>query len=276
MTVLPVGEPCGASGEAFGEPEIVVFRDAQAVAVAAAERIALAAVAAVGRRGRADIASTGGSTPAGIYFALTAPPLISRVPWDALHVWLGDDRFVPRSDEHSNMRSIDHGLLGGGGRPAPLPPANAHPWPIKAALHVAGGPLAGPASCAAAHEVEMRAVLPVDAQGRPAFDLVLIGVGGDAHVMSLFPDSPALDAPGWTAGVAAPVHVAPRVPRVTCTPSVLVGTPSLLVVVTGASKAAMVARVLGAERDVHAMPAQLARRAGATWLLDDDSASALP
>ena len=64
--------------------------------------------------------------------------------------------------------------------------------------------------------------------------------------------------------------------RVTCTPAVLCGTSALLVVVTGGSKAAMVARVLGADRDVHAMPAQLARRGCATWLLDDDSASARP
>jgi len=275
VTFPLVDEPCGAGGEA-GEPEIVVLRDARAVAHAAADRIAAAAVAAVDRRGRADIASTGGSTPASIYAALAAEPLVSRVPWRDLHVWLGDDRFVPRSDAHSNMHAIDHGLLGDDGRAAPLPAANAHPWPIEAALDIAGGRLAGPDSCAAAHEAELRAALPVDAHGRPAFDLVLIGVGGDAHVMSLFPGSPALDAPGWTAGVAAPTHIAPHVARVTCTPAVLCGTPSLLVVVTGASKAAIIARILGAGRDVHAMPAQLARRAGATWLLDDDSASALP
>lgn len=275
MTFPAIEGLCGAS-DAAGEPEIIVLRDAHAVAHAAAARIAAAAAAAVERRGRADVASTGGSTPMGIYSALAASPLVSRVPWDALHVWLGDDRFVPRSDAHSNMRTIDHGLLGVDGRPGPLPVANAHPWPIVAALDATGGPLAGPDACAAAHETEMRAVLPVDAHGRPAFDLVLIGVGGDGHVMSLFPRSPALDAPGWTAGVAAPTHVAPHVARVTCTPTVLCGTSALLVVVTGGSKAAMVARVLGADRDVHAMPAQLARRACATWLLDDDSASALP
>ena len=286
MTVPAVDEPIGASeasgaGEASGEPEVagepevVVLRDARAVAHAAAERIAAAAIAAAERRGRADVASTGGSTPVGIYTALTAARLAGRVPWDALHIWLGDDRFVPRSDAHSNMRAIDHGLLGVDGRPAWLPIANAHPWPIEAALDATGGPLAGPNACAAAHEAEMRAVLPVDAHGRPVFDLVLVGMGGDGHVMSLFPGSPALDAPGWATGVAAPTHIAPHVARVTCTAAVLCGTRTLLVVATGASKAAMVARVLGAGRDVRAMPAQLARRAGATWILDDDSAAAL-
>jgi 6-phosphogluconolactonase len=275
VTQPAADEMCGAS-EASGEPEIVVLRDAHAVGRAAAEWIAAAAAAAVERRGRADIASTGGSTPMGIYTALAAPPIATRVPWDGLHVWLGDDRFVPRSDAHSNMRTIDHGLLGADGRAAPLPAENAHPWPVEASIRATGGPLAGPLACAAAHEAEMRAALPADALGRPVFDLVLIGVGGDAHVMSLFPGSPALDAPGWTAGVAAPTHIEPHVARVTCTAAVLCGTPALLVVVTGASKAAMIARVLRSDRDVHAMPAQLARRDGATWILDDESASALP
>jgi 6-phosphogluconolactonase/glucosamine-6-phosphate isomerase/deaminase len=95
-------------------------------------------------------------------------------------------------------------------------------------------------------------------------------------VLSLFPGSPAIDAPGWTVGVAAPSHIEPHVPRVTCTPSILCATPCIVVVATGASKAAMVARALRGDRDVHALPAQLARRPGATWILDAEAASALP
>lgn len=268
-------EPCGAEALARGEPAILVVPDADAVARTAAERLVAAVVAAVDRRGRADVSSTGGSTPLRIYAALASPPLLERVPWGGLHLWLGDDRFVPRTDPLSNMVPIDRGLLGGDGRPTPLSPENVHPWPIDATLATVGGPLAGPAACAAAHETEMRAALPTDAQGRPIFDAVLVGVGADAHVLSLFPGSPAIDAPDWTVGVAAPSHIEPHVPRVTCTPSILCATPCIVVVVIGASKAAMVARVLREERDIHALPAQLARRVGATWILDEEAAADL-
>ena len=271
-----VDEPCDGGHAASGDPEILVMPGSHAVAGTAAKILAEGIAAAVERRGRADVATTGGSTPHGVYRALVAAPLAGRVPWHGLHVWLGDDRFVPRADPLSNMRAIDAVLLGQDGHPAMLSPGNVHPWPTDGTFDVVGGPLAGPTACAAAHEVEMRAALPIDAQGRPVFDVVLVGVGADAHVLSLFPGSPAIDATGWTAALAAPTHVAPHVRRVTCTPCVLCATPRLVVVVTGASKAAMVAHVLGADRDVHALPAQLARRAGATWILDEEAAAALP
>ncbi len=268
-------DACGAAGPEAGEPEVLVLADPVAVARAAATRLVAAVAAAVDRRGRADVASTGGSAPAGIYAALAAAPLAGRMPWEGLHVWLGDDRFVPRTDPRSNMAPIDRDLLGGNGRPTPLPTRNVHPWPTDAALAAASGPLAGPGACAAAHEAEMRAGLPTDAQGWPVFDVVLVGVGTDGHVLSLFPGSPAVDAPGWTAWAAAPTHIEPQVARVTCTPPILLATPCVIVTATGASKAAMIAHLLRTDRDVHALPAQLARRAAATWILDAEAAAIL-
>ncbi len=255
-----------------GEPEVVVVPDAAAAGVEAATRLAALVADAVRRRGRADIATLGGSTPVGIYRAMVAEPLRSAIPWESLHVWFGDDRFVARGHADSNVAHVDAILRGGRHRSgSPLPGTNIHPWPVD--LVVRAGGRAG--ECAAAYAYQLRAALPEDAVGRPVFDAVLVGVGPDGHLLSIFPGSPALDAPGWTAAVPAPTHMAPHVPRVTCTPAALDGAAALLVVAHGAAKAAVLARVLEGPRDVRALPAQLARRAGATWIVDVEAAARL-
>jgi 6-phosphogluconolactonase len=267
------GEPDGDRPSADpGEPEVLVLRDPAATGLAAAERITTAARDAVTRRGRADVATTGGSTPSAIYRALVSDALRGCVPWAALHLWFGDDRFVARHHADSNVGPVDAVLLGrDGGVGSPLPHANVHPWPVGATLE-AGGTAA---DCAAAYEAEMRAVLAVDGAGRPVFDLVLVGIGPDGHLLSVFPGSRAFDAPGWTAAIPAPSHVGPHLDRVTCTPEILDGARTLLAVAHGATKAGVVARILDGPRDERALPAQRARRTGATWLLDEAAAAGL-
>jgi 6-phosphogluconolactonase len=255
-----------------GEPEILVLADPAAVHREAARRLAAAATEAVGTRGRADVATTGGSTPAGIYRELAAAPLRDETPWERLHLWFGDDRFVPRAHHHSNVGPVDavlHGDDGGGG--TPLPPGNVHPWPIEATVEAGGDA----AMCAAAYELEMRRAVPADDAGRPRFDAIVIGVGPDGHVLSVFPGSATFEAVRWTAAVPAPTHVAPHVERVTCTPVVLAATPVLLVAAHGKAKAEAIARILAGPRDVRALPGQLARRVGATWLLDEAAAAGI-
>jgi 6-phosphogluconolactonase len=255
-----------------GEPEVLVLRDPAATGLAAAERIATAARDAVARRGRADMATTGGSTPTAIYRALVSDALRPRVPWAALHLWFGDDRFVARHHTDSNVGPVDAVLFGRDGGPgSSLPRANVHPWPVAATLEEGGTA----ADCAAAYEAEMRASLAVDRAGRPIFDVVLVGIGPDGHLLSVFPGSRAFDAPGWTVEIPAPLHVGPHVVRVTCTPRILDAAETLLAVAHGATKAAVVARILGGPRDERALPAQRARRAGATWLLDEAAAAGL-
>jgi len=273
--------PGVAHQAALGEPSIVVRPDAATAAVAVAEALVDALVAGTARRGRADLASTGGSTPAAVYRALLADPLRGRVPWTVLHLWVGDDRFVPRGDPDCNMGAVDRVLLPGDARrglaPAPLDPAHVHPWPTDAAL--AAGE--GPAACAARFEATLRAELATDNAGRPVFDAILVGIGLDGHLLSVFPGSAAFDAPGWATWAPAPAHVAPHLDRVTLTPAALDATPGLVVAAFGAGKAAIVAELLGPghggpDRDERALPALRARRAGATWVLDTAAAAGLP
>lgn len=254
-----------------GEPEILVAADPRACAAVAAARLAAAIEQAVATRRRADIATTGGSTPAGIYAELAAPPLRARVPWQQLHVWFGDDRFVPRDHPASNVTALDRALVAGRVPAGPLPAANVHPVPVDAAQAVGDGP----AACARRYADEIRSTLPLDGAGRPAFDAVLVGVGPDGHLLSVFPGSVVPGSRDWAAAVPAPAHVRPHLPRVTIHPALLDATPALLVVAFGAGKAAILGHVLDGPRDLARIPAQRARRAGANWILDAAAAALL-
>src|SRR6185503_14946619 len=112
--------------------------------------------------------------------------------------------------------------------------------------------------------------------GFPIFDIVLLGVGSDGHILSVFPGSPLLDSDAVVSAVPAPTHIEPHVPRISLNPRI-VGVARLPIVVShGAGKAESLASVLGPERDVRRWPAQLARREGAVWFLDRAAAAGLP
>ena len=276
MTARPRHEPGHDLPEAPGEPEILVAATPTAAATLAAGRLAAAIATALARRGRADIATTGGSICPELYRALLAPPIRDRIPWDRLHLWFGDDRFVPRDDPESNLRAVDLVLLAGDAaaslEPAPLPPQNLHPVPVDATLAEGGGP----AEAAAAYEAALRVALPVDVAGRPVFDAIVVGIGPDGHLLSVFPGSAAFDSTGWVIPIPAPTHVRPHLARVSLTPGALDATRALFPIAFGAAKAAMLAAVLAGPRDERRLPAQRARRAGATWILDAAAAGSLP
>ncbi len=266
----------------MNEPEILVFPDQAAGAIEAAGRVAASLADAVAARGRADWATTGGSTPVAIYRRLAARPLVNAIPWADVHVWWGDDRYVPRDHPLSNVKPFEDVLLdvsdaeegtaGAGYAGVPLPAENVHPFRTGEAI----GRGAGAAWCAAALADELRAAGLPEREGWPVFDLMLLGVGPDGHVLSVFPGSSALDAPELALAIPAPTHVEPHVERVTLNPAVIGVARQVIVVVAGAEKAEVVADIFGPERDFRQWPAQLARREGAVWILDEAAASRLP
>ena len=254
-----------------GEPTIRVLDDAAAASQAAAVAIAAGLRDADAIRGRADWATTGGSSPVGIYRALRVLPLREVVPWANVHVWWGDDRFVPRDDPQSNIRPLDHELLPRRWN-VPLPHENLHPMRMDEAI--ASG--AGTAWVAEAYAEELRSAgIPVAANGFPALDVVLLGIGGDGHLLSVFPGSPLLESTAWASAVAAPAHIEPHVERVSLHPAIVATARRVIIVAIGAGKADILADVLGSELDVRRWPTQLARRSNATWLLDRDAAAKL-
>jgi 6-phosphogluconolactonase len=252
-----------------GEPEVLVLPDADAVHLVAAERIAAALGVATADGHEAHWATTGGSTPGGIYAALVRPPLRDRVAWERVHLWLGDDRFVGRDDPLCNVRIADAILLAMGG--VPIPDDHVHPVPADEAIEAG----LDAEWAAARYAEEVAALVPPAPDGWPAFDVVVVGVGPDGHVLSVFPGSAALDSRALALAIPAPTHIEPHVERVTLNPTILDDARVLMAVVTGRKKASVLGKVFGPVRDERRWPSQRARRAGATWILDEAAAADL-
>lgn len=231
--------------------EIAIVADP---AVAAAERIA-----AVVRRG-GQIALAGGSTPRRAYELLAAMDL----DWSASELWLGDDRCVPPDHEHSNFKMVSEELVD-------RLPADREPR----AWHRIRGEL-GPRDAADVFEQELRQVFG-EATEMPHFDLILLGIGPDAHTASLFPNDAALaERRRWAVGVDTP-GMAPLVPRVTLTLPVLDAAREVVFLISGADKADAVARAFGDAPGLDAPSSLVSPDDGAlTVLLDAAAAARLP
>jgi 6-phosphogluconolactonase len=232
-------------------PHIIVTEDAAALAHAAAQRL-MARIAQNDER--IAICLTGGSAPPKLYAVLREAHLRDTIPWHRIHWFVGDDRFVPLDDPLSNMGVAKRLLLD----PCGAPSANIHPVPTEAAT---------PDEAAQRYEAILMAFYGAQTfdPARPLFDLVFMGLGPDGHTASLFPGYPAVDEmQRWVVGVPQ-AHVEPFVPRVTLTLHALASSREMLFMAPGASKRAMVSRVLSGDD----LPAARARSDGdLVWLID--------
>ena len=231
-------------------PKVVVAADAAAFAEMAARRL----VDRVTQKDRAAVCLTGGSSPQDLYRLLGEEPWRAEVPWDRVHWFMGDDRFVPEHDPLSNMGMARRLFLD---RVRP-PRQNIHPIPTDAN---------DPETAARRYEESLKsfhAAQRLD-PARPLFDLVLMGLGSDGHTASLFPNSPALDDKAhWVVGVAK-AGMEPFVPRVTLTFPALASTREMLFLVEGAGKRSIFSRVMSGED----LPAHRAYSNGdLIWLVD--------
>ena len=238
---------------------LLVEASPAALARTVAAHVAATCRAAVAARRRARLVLAGGATPRATYERLAGDGLRAQVPWPHIDVFWGDERHVPPTHPDSNYRMADEALL----RHVPLDPARVHrmcgEWP-------------DPADAAARYEQEIHTACGLRAGETPAFDLVLLGMGPDGHVASLFPGSPALEE-------ATRLVVAPWVPhlgahRITMTWPALLGARAIAVLVAGAAKAAVLRAALLDPADVPKLPAHALRNAAGavTWFADADAA----
>jgi 6-phosphogluconolactonase len=205
------------------------------------------AAAAILAEAGGHLCLTGGSTPKVAYERAAG----ERDDWSGVEFWFTDERCVPPDHEHSNFRMVDEALLGRAG---------------GATVHRMKGEL-GPAEGAADHEREY------EAAGRPAFDLILLGIGPDAHICSLFPGADALgEREKAVVGVETP-GMAPLLSRITFTLPVVNSARRIVFLVTGEEKADAVARAFSGRRDPMA-PASLVE-GEVTVLLDEGAAGRL-
>jgi 6-phosphogluconolactonase len=222
--------------------ELIVLPDEEAAARAAAERL----VAHAQRGG--DVVLTGGSTPRRTY-ELTAE---LAPDWSRVRVWWDDERCVPPDDERSNYRLARESLLD---RLATPPEA----------IHRIRGELT-PQDAADAYDAELAGV---------ALDFVLLGLGPDGHVSSLFPNEPSLEERGRRA-IATEARLEPFVPRVSMTLPVLCSAPEVVFLVAGESKADAVGRAFGGPPSPSTPGSLVRSRKGTTTaILDRQAASQL-
>jgi 6-phosphogluconolactonase len=253
-------------------PELRVV-PAEALAAEAGREIARALAAAISERGVAHWATTGGSAAPGMYRALRAPSVRDAVDWSRVHVWWGDDRFVPPDDPLSNVlpyrRLFETGDADGDG--IVIPRAQVHPVPIEGTLAARGGP----AEAAAAYARQLAVLAPSDTAGMPVLDLLVLGVGPDGHVLSVFRGSAAWGSPVSVVAVPAPTHIEPHVPRITLNPRAIATARRILVVAGGPSKAASLGRAWAGGADPREVPVAATLLPTATWLLDEAAAAEL-
>ncbi len=241
--------------------EFIILPNPAALADEGARRFVALAQAAVADHGRFTVALSGGSTPRALYERLAQPPLSESVNWAHVHVFWGDERMVLPDDIESSYRMARETLLAH----VPIPAANIYPIPTV------GGTAEAAAS---AYQETLMAVFGAEV---PRFDLILLGIGPDAHTASLFPGQPEVVRPSDALVVA--VHNAPKPPpaRVTFTYKLLNGAANGLFLVAGADKATALREVLRGSADVARLPAQGVRLKQGTlvWLVDAAAAKEL-
>jgi 6-phosphogluconolactonase len=258
--------------------QLNVEPEAHRLALHAGHRLAQLVSDAQGRSGTARLCLTGGDTPREMYSLLASghDDLLRRIDWTRVEVFWGDERHVPPDDRASNFGAADRLLL----QATQVPPDHVHR--IRGEL---------PDADDAAREYDA-VVRRYERRPAPTFDVMLLGLGADAHIASLFPGSPLLrevargvDRSGGAVAREQPnesraaavrashLHTA----RITLTPAAILDSGVIVVLTSGLEKADAVHAALRAPQDVGQWPAQLLRTADAQveWWMDRAAASRL-
>ena len=234
-----------------------VYPDAAAVAETTAARLLVATADAVATRGAAHVVLTGGGIGIATLARAASSPLAAVIDWTSVHVWWGDERFLPLGDPQRNEVQAQRALLSG----LRLPEENIH--------RVApAGAVSGADKAAEAYARELAGF----GDPAPAFDVLLLGLGPDGHVASLFPGRPEFTIDEAT---VVAVEDAPKPPptRVTMTLSTINGAREVWIIAAGAEKAAAVARSRSAGPE---FPGKMVHGTERTlWLLDAAAAAQL-
>lgn len=246
--------------------------DVQLLTTAAADLMVTVIQEAVAARGRADVTITGGSSPTTLYQLLATPAYLAQIAWGQVHIWFSDERCVPPDNALSNYKLANDNLLS----KVPIPAAQVHRMRGE-----------DPRDQAAEHYAEelrrsfgLEPVTNPTLLALPRMDFILLGLGPDGHVASLFPGNPVVNVEDrLVVGVEHHSGPDPLVDRISLTLPVLNAGAVVAFIVTSAGKAGITAKVL---EDIPANPQDLlpSQRVKPTqgqllWLLDMASAGEL-
>ncbi|MFF0341107.1 6-phosphogluconolactonase [Kribbella sp. NPDC004875] len=232
------------------DPELLIHSDAEDLAFSVAGRLITAIADAQSTGGIAQVVLTGGRVAAKVYEAVAGSPAKVEVDWQRVEFWWGDERFLPPGDPERNETQARDAFLSA----LDVDPARVHPMAADTGQ--------GAEAAATAYGEDLAAA------GSPAFDVLLLGVGPDGHVASLFPGYPQIAV---TDAAAVAVHDSPKPPptRISLTLPQLNNAREVWFVVSGEDKAEAVAKAL-AGNDIPA--AQPKGQNRTLWLLDQAAA----
>ncbi|NDL55557.1 6-phosphogluconolactonase [Phytoactinopolyspora mesophila] len=250
----------------MNSPDVVIHHDADLLAESAAARLITRLADAQAARGHASVVLTGGGVGIATLAAVRRSPARSAVDWSALDVWWGDERFLPPGDAERNETQAREALLDH----VPVAPERVHPMPAEA------GEFAGdPERAADKYAVELNAATPAGTDSDvPEFDVLMLGVGPDGHVASLFPEFPALH----DERAVVSVHGSPKPPptRISLTLPTIRSAAEVWLLAAGEGKAPAVQMALSGAGPTQIPAAGAHGRHRTLWLLDDAAASKLP
>jgi 6-phosphogluconolactonase len=249
--------------------QLKIVADKTAMSETAAERIASLVEKAIIARGLAAVSLTGGTTPDLLYQFLADPnrPWRNRIDWRHVHLFWSDERAIPPDHPQSNFGLANRLLI----QHVPVPPTQVY--------RIRGELLPSDAG----HLYDERLRARRDETIGPLFDVMLLGIGANAHIASIFPNSPllardSLERLERSERLATGVSV-PEISqwRITITPAALLDSTAILMIASGSSKADAIAAAVEGPLDVERYPAQLLRAAGdrVEWIIDSAASARL-
>jgi 6-phosphogluconolactonase len=247
-------------------PEVIVHRDGELLAKAVAARLVTRLVDAAAGRGSGSLVLTGGGIGTAVLSELAAAPARDAVDWRHLDVWWGDERFVPSGDKERNETGARAALLDH----VDVDPARVHPMPPS------DGPDGDDPDAAAARYATWltEAATPEDHGPVPSFDILLLGIGPEGHIASLFPGMPAL----YDERSVVAVRNSPKPPptRLSLTLPSINAAKEVWILASGKEKAGAVALALSGTGPGQVPAAGAHGRQRTLFLLDSDAAEQLP
>ena len=243
-------------------PIVEKFPDSDALVAAASERLVGAIDAAVTARGRALIVLTGGGNGNGILRQLSDSA--QRIDWSKVHLFWGDERYVPEDDDERNEKQAREALIDH----VDIPARNVHP------IAASDGDFDDDLAAAALAYEQILAAYAEPGDSAPAFDVHLLGVGPEGHINSLFPDTAAVRE---TTELVIGVEDSPKPPprRITLTLPAVRNSREVWLLVSGSAKAEAVAAAINGADPVDVPAAGAVGSEQTVWLLDAEAAAKL-
>jgi 6-phosphogluconolactonase len=239
-----------------------IVPDSEALVRAAGSRLVKAIQTAVAARGRALIVLTGGGNGIGLLKYLGTQG--QRIDWSKVHLFWGDERYVPEDDDERNEKQAREALLDH----IDIPPSQVHP------MAASDGEFGNDLAAAALAYEQLLAANAAPGEPVPNFDVHLLGMGPEGHINSLFPDTPAVLE---TTRLVLPVEDSPKPPplRITLTLPAIQRSREVWLMVSGAGKADAAAAAIGGAQPVSVPAAGAIGLETTLWLLDEEAAAKL-